>query len=74
MPNSISKTCREIERLGWSAERTRGGHLRCSHPLAAYPVFAAGTPSDHRAWKNFQAHLKRSLAAGTSTATKASVA
>jgi predicted RNA binding protein YcfA (HicA-like mRNA interferase family) len=61
MSDSIAKFCREIQRLGWSAERTRGGHLRCSHPHAAYPVFAASTPSDHRAWKNLQAHLKRAL-------------
>lgn len=70
MPDSISKARREIVRLGWTAERTRGGHLRCSHPLAAYPVFAASTPSDHRAWKNLRSHLKRALSAGASACTR----
>jgi hypothetical protein len=72
MANSIAKTRREIERLGWATIQTRGGHLRCSHPHAAYPVFAASTPSDHRSWKNFRANLKRALAEGARIASDAS--
>jgi predicted RNA binding protein YcfA (HicA-like mRNA interferase family) len=65
MTDSIKKTRRAIEQLGWRTERTQGGHLRCMHPRAAHPVFAACTPSDYRAWKNLQAHLRRALASGT---------
>ena len=54
MVDSIGKMRREIARLGWRTEHTRGGHLRCSHPRAAYHIYAASTPSDYRAWKNLQ--------------------
>ena len=64
MVDSIGKFRREIDRLGWHTERTSGGHLRCSHPRAAYHVFAASTPSDSRAWKNLRASMKRALATG----------
>jgi predicted RNA binding protein YcfA (HicA-like mRNA interferase family) len=46
MVDSIGKMRREIARLGWRTERTRGGHLRCSHPRAAHYIYAASTPSD----------------------------
>jgi predicted RNA binding protein YcfA (HicA-like mRNA interferase family) len=61
MVDSIGKMRREIARLGWRTERTRGGHFRCSHPLAAHYIYAASTPSDYRAWKNLQASMKRAL-------------
>jgi predicted RNA binding protein YcfA (HicA-like mRNA interferase family) len=61
MVDSIGKTRREIARLGWHTEHTRGGHLRCSHPRAAHYIYAASTPSDYRAWKNLQASMKRAL-------------
>jgi predicted RNA binding protein YcfA (HicA-like mRNA interferase family) len=64
MVDSINKMRREIARLGWRTERTRGGHLRCAHPRAAHYVYTASTPSDYRAWKNLQAAMKRALAAG----------
>ena len=44
MVDSIGKMRREIARLGWRTERTSGGHLRCSHPRAAYYIYAASTP------------------------------
>jgi predicted RNA binding protein YcfA (HicA-like mRNA interferase family) len=44
MVDSIGKMRREIARLGWRTERTRGGHLRCSHPRAAHSIYAASTP------------------------------
>ena len=69
MADSVTKVRREIERFGWSTELTRGGHIRCIHPNAPYPVFCASTPSYHRAWKNLQAHLKRAIAAGELGAT-----
>jgi len=58
---STKKLIREIEALGWSAERTRGGHLRCSHPDAACPVFAAATPSDHRQLATLRCDMRRAI-------------
>jgi predicted RNA binding protein YcfA (HicA-like mRNA interferase family) len=41
---------RFAERDGWSASVTRGSHIRLDHhPEATMPIFAASTPSDHRA-------------------------
>jgi predicted RNA binding protein YcfA (HicA-like mRNA interferase family) len=65
---STKKLIRAIEALGWSAERTRGGHIRCRHPDAAYPVFAAATPSDHRQWVTLRGDLRRALYAGRARA------
>jgi hypothetical protein len=47
----------EFER-GWAIESTRGGHVRWTHPSGAI-VHAASTPSDHRAWRNHLATLRR---------------
>jgi predicted RNA binding protein YcfA (HicA-like mRNA interferase family) len=58
---STKKLIRQIEALGWSAERTRGGHLRCSHPDAAYPIFAAATPSDHRQLVTLRSDMRRAI-------------
>lgn len=46
------------EGRGWKATRTKKGHLRFEKP--GHPVvFAASTPSDHRAEKNFRAMILR---------------
>jgi hypothetical protein len=58
---SIQKRVREIEQLGWRVERTRGDHLRLTHPDARYPVFTALTPSDWRAWEKMLADMRRAL-------------
>ena len=70
MVDSIGKMRREIARLGWRTESTRGGHLRCAHPRAAHYVYTASTPSGYRAWKNSQAAMKRALAAAAEEATR----
>lgn len=45
---------------GWQAERTKNGHFKLKHfRIPEQSVTAASTPSDHRAIKNIQAHVKR---------------
>jgi predicted RNA binding protein YcfA (HicA-like mRNA interferase family) len=50
---------RELERQGFTATKTRGGHWRFEHPDMHGPVFAPDTPSDYRAIKNLYAMLRR---------------
>lgn len=49
---------RELEEGGWSLDVTGAGHVRWQHPGGAM-VYAAGTPSDRRAWANHLANLRR---------------
>jgi predicted RNA binding protein YcfA (HicA-like mRNA interferase family) len=51
----------DLERSGFSTTLTRGGHVRISHPLMNGPVFAASTPSDHRAIRNVRALIRRKM-------------
>lgn len=46
------------ESLGFDASITRKNHLRFVAP-GCRPVFAAGTPSDHRSIKNSQSELRQ---------------
>ena len=45
---------------GWTVQQTRKGHwwFRPPDPTAGQ-VLLAGTPSDHRAWRNATAKLRR---------------
>jgi hypothetical protein len=43
---------------GWQISLTRGGHLRLTKPGRG-PVFTSSTPSDHRAYLNALAMLRR---------------
>lgn len=61
--SDMSKLVRALERDGFSASRTRKGHLRFSHPAFSGYVVGPGTPSDHRGVKNLLADLKRRLRA-----------
>jgi len=54
---------RALERAGFSATKTRGGHWRFEHPQMPGPVFAPDTPSDHRGIRNLMALLRRKLRA-----------
>lgn len=48
------------EQQGWRAPETRNGHVRFLSPDKGQPaIVAAGTPSDHRAWRNLIASLRR---------------
>ena len=46
---------------GWTASHTRGGHLKFTRP-GSKPVFCSSTCSDHRAFKNARADLRRGAA------------
>lgn len=43
----------------WDVDQTKGEHLRWRHRPSGKLVFTGGTPSDHRAFKNIEAMLKR---------------
>jgi predicted RNA binding protein YcfA (HicA-like mRNA interferase family) len=57
----MKETRRELERRGFTATKTRGGHWRFEHPDMDGPVFAPDTPSDYRAIKNLEATLRRKM-------------
>ena len=59
--STMKKARRQLERLGFNATKTRGGHWRFDHPNMEGPVFAPDTPSDNRAIKNFHAELRRRM-------------
>lgn len=59
--NRMKETRRELERQGFTATKTRGGHWRFQHPDMQGPVFAPDTPSDYRGIRNFQALLRRKM-------------
>jgi predicted RNA binding protein YcfA (HicA-like mRNA interferase family) len=46
--------------LGFECERTRGSHIRFRRPNTPL-VSSSMTPSDHRAYMNTRAKLKRAL-------------
>lgn len=52
---------RAAKNQGWRMETTKKGHLKWFPPDPSKNfVIGSGTPSDHRAIKNFVAHLKKS--------------
>jgi hypothetical protein len=55
------KRQREIERLSWKCEMTRGNHYRLTHPDSRTVLFTGVTPSDHRADKRLHAQMRRAL-------------
>ena len=59
--NQMKEARRELERQGFIASKTNGGHWRFDHPHMDGPVFAPSTPSDHRGVKNLQAMLRRKM-------------
>lgn len=61
--SDMSKLIREIERDGFTATRTRKGHIKFQHPAISGCIIGPGTPSDHRGVKNMLALLKRKLRA-----------
>jgi predicted RNA binding protein YcfA (HicA-like mRNA interferase family) len=64
--NQMKEARRELERQGYMASKTRGGHWRFDHPDMDGPVFAPDTPSDHRGIKNLRAMLRRKTRVQTS--------
>lgn len=63
MSREIKELTRELERDGWTVEKTKGQHLRLTHP-AGYLYFCSATASDHRAIKNIRADINRLLTRG----------
>lgn len=61
--SQMKEVRRTLERAGFVATKTRGGHWRFEHPDMLGPVFAPDTPSDHRGVKNLMAMLRRKLRA-----------
>ena len=59
------KVIREIRRefVGWTVERTSGGHLRFRHPGGA-SVIAPLTSSDYRNLTQLRATMRRALGEG----------
>jgi hypothetical protein len=61
MASDIREIDRQLQDQGWRQEETSKGHVRYLPPDAKAPIVVrSGTPSDHRAWDNFMAQLKRS--------------
>ena len=46
--------------LGYSAEKTKGGHIKFSCP-GIPATFTSATPSDYRSWTNCRARLRRQV-------------
>lgn len=57
----LRQLIKEAEKDGWSAERTRGGHIRFTRPGRG-PVFFGSTPGDRRAYMNCRSALRRAAA------------
>jgi predicted RNA binding protein YcfA (HicA-like mRNA interferase family) len=55
----LKKILREAERQGWQVRQTKNGHWQAFSPDGAGIVTTGGTPSDHKALKNFVAQLRR---------------
>lgn len=52
---------RDVRAAGCEVKVTRGGHIKVTRPGYTTPVFMAATPSDHRAFQNVKATLRRIL-------------
>lgn len=59
--SQMKEARRNLERQGFVATKTRGGHWRFDHANMDGPVFAPDTPSDHRGLKNLYALLRRKM-------------
>ena len=57
-PDVPTAVRQEIETEAWTVTQTKSGHYRWRHPNGAL-VHSASTPSDHRAWANHLAVLRR---------------
>ena len=63
--SQMKEVRRQLERQGFKARKTPGGHWRIEHPDMDGPVFAPDTPSDHRGMKNLHAMLRRKMRSPT---------
>lgn len=58
MKADLHKMIHDATDRGWEVARTNGGHFRWKHPNGSI-VFTGSTPSDRRALKNIETHLRR---------------
>jgi hypothetical protein len=59
MSNDIDDVIKRATAQGWRHTRTNAGHHQFFAPNKHNIVTTGGTPSDHRAWDNFMADMKR---------------
>ena len=67
-----TKRIRGLERTfpGWTVSVTKGGHIKLRNNRTGAVVFAAATPSDHRADRNLAAQVRRAEREDTNTNTE----
>lgn len=59
--NEPTRRLLEVAKVhGWAAVATRGGHIKLCK-AGCEPQFVSSTPSDHRAYKNALARLRRAM-------------
>lgn len=46
---------------GWSAERTKGDHVKFTHPQIPHPFYDALTAGDYRGALNSRARMRRAM-------------
>lgn len=63
IPKDLRKLLDRAAREGWVSVHTKGGHLCLIHTNGAR-VYAASTPSDHRALRNLEADMRRAVRHG----------
>jgi hypothetical protein len=59
MCREMKKFIREYVNKGWAVEYTNNGHLKWIFMKTGGFTYTASTPSDHRAFMNIRARLKR---------------
>lgn len=56
----LAKVMKQLVAQGWKVEQTQGNHWKCTPPAVEIAaIVTGGTPSDHKALKNFLASLRR---------------
>ncbi len=67
-----TKRIRGLERTfpWWTVSVTKGGHIKLRNNRTGAVVFAAATPSDHRADRNLAAQVRRAEREDTNTNTE----
>jgi hypothetical protein len=58
MGKELEQYLRDLERNGYTIVRTRKSHIKVTAPNGNF-TYQAGTPSDWRAMRNFQADVRR---------------
>lgn len=59
LPDTLKKTGAHLFSLGWTAKRTRGGHIVFTDADGKNPVFSSSTPSDWRSTENMWRKFKQ---------------